>query len=135
MNTSKYSQVIPEFIRKIFFDDVFTIIGPGTQTRSFCYVADHVRLVMKLINACRNDVFNVGSDEEVTILELARLLHEIVGKPFKPKILPPRPGDRKRRCPDITKLVNAVNDRPRIKLREGLKRTVDYYVKLWNIRI
>ena len=134
MDTSEYGQVIPEFIRKLFFDDVFTIIGPGTQTRSFCYVDDHVRLVMKLIDRCRNDVFNVGSDEEVTIMELAKVLHELVGKPFKPKILPSRPGDRMRRRPDISKLINAVDDRPKVDLREGLKLTLNYYIKLWGIK-
>ncbi len=135
MDTSEYGQVIPEFIRKLFFDDVFTIIGPGTQTRSFCYVEDHVRLVMKLIEKCRNDVFNIGSDEEVTIIELAKIMHELVGRPFKPKILPPRPGDRMRRRPDITKLINAINDRPTIGLKEGLKYTIEYYIKLWNINV
>ncbi len=133
MDTSEYGQVIPELIRKLFFDEVFTIIGPGTQTRSFCYVDDHVRLVMKLVEKCRNDVFNVGSDEEVTILELAKILHELVGRPFKPKILPPRPGDRMRRRPDISKLIRAVDDKPRIGLREGLKLTINYYIKLWGI--
>jgi len=68
MDTSEYGQVIPEFIRKVFFEQEFTIYGDGTQTRAFMYVEDHVRLVTKLIQNTANVVVNVGNDEEITIL-------------------------------------------------------------------
>ncbi len=135
MDTSKYGQVIPEFIRKIFFEKEFTIIGPGTQTRSFCYIDDHIEMTMRLIAAVRDEIVNVGNDEEVTILELARLLHEIVGKKFEYKLLPPRPGDPMRRLPSIEKAVGLTGYRPRVSLREGLYRTVKWYADKWGVQL
>jgi len=135
MDTSEYGQVIPEFIRKVFFDSEFTLYGDGKQTRAFMYIEDHVRLVTKLIQKVPNVIVNVGNDKEIAILELARLIHEIVGRPFRPKFLPPRPNDRKRRCPDITLLKALTNDYPRIDLVEGLVRTINWYANLWGIKI
>ena len=134
MDTSEYGQVIPEFIRKVFFEPEFTIYGDGGQRRAFMYIEDHVRLVTKLIQNASNDIVNVGNDKETTILELARLIHEMVNRSFRPKFLPPRPNDRKRRCPDIALLKALTNDYPRIDLVEGLVRTINWYANLWGIK-
>jgi len=126
MDTSEYGQVIPEFIRKILKEDKFTIIGPGTQTRSFCYIDDFVEMTIRLLEH-RNVIVNVGNPEEIKIIDLARLLHEIAGKEFEYKLLPPRRGDIMRRVPDISKLIKLTGYRPRISLKEGLKRTFRWY--------
>lgn len=135
MDASEYGQVIPEFIRKLLLEKEFTIYGDGKQTRTFTYVDDHVRLVYKLVLKAANIIINVGSDKEASILELARIMHELVGKPFKPRFFPARPYDRKRRCPDITLLKNTVNDCPKVILEEGLRRTILYYAKMWKLNV
>jgi UDP-glucuronate decarboxylase len=130
MDTSEYGQVIPEFIRKVLREEEFTIIGDGTQTRAFMHVDDHVRIVKRLVETGPyNDVYNVGSSQEVAILELARIMHEIVGRSFKPVFLPPRPHDRKRRCPDITKIIKATGLTPQIDLYTGLRQTTKWYME------
>jgi len=135
MDTSKYGQVIPEFIRKLFYDREFTIIGPGTQTRSFCYITDNVELTFRAMLKVDNEILNVGNDKEVTILELAKIMHEIVGRKFEPKILPPRPGDPMRRVPDIRKIVSLTGYRPMVSLREGLRNTIKWYAERWGFYV
>jgi nucleoside-diphosphate-sugar epimerase len=129
MDSSEYGQVIPEFIRKIFVEPEFTIIGPGTQTRSFCYVDDNIEMTFRTFKTINNEIFNVGNDEEISIIELAKIMHEIVGKEFKYKLLPPREGDPNRRVPNINKLVSKIGYRPQVSLKEGLIKTIEWYKK------
>jgi len=127
MDTSEYGQVVPEFIKKMYKDKKFTIIGEGKHTRSYCYVEDHTRLVTKLIEKASNEIVNVGNDTETTVDELAQTIHKIGGKEFKPSYLPGREYDHKRRCPDISKLKKLINDEPKVSLEEGLKKTIEDY--------
>ena len=135
MDTSEYGQVVPEFINKMFNDDQFTIIGNGEHTRSFCYVDDHTRLVRKLVEKVSNEIVNVGSNQEIKIVDLAEMMHKIENKEFDPKYLPGREYDHKRRHPDITKLKKLTNDQPKITLKEGLGKTIDAFKKLQNNKI
>ena len=83
MDNTKYGQVVPEFFRKLK-DKEFTMIGDGTQTRSFCYVEDHTKLAVMLSESVSNDVVNIGNDEQVTILELAKKIHDLNNINFNP---------------------------------------------------
>ena len=125
MDTSEYGQVIPEFINKMFNDNKFTIIGNGEHTRSFCYVDDHTRLARKLIENVQNKIINLGNDKEIKIVELAKKIHQIEKKEFKPDYLPAREYDHKRRCPDINKLKQLIKDYPKISLETGLQKTIE----------
>lgn len=127
MDTSEYGQVIPEFIKKMFKDKQFTIIGDGNHTRSFCYVDDHTRLVRILSEKISNEIVNIGNDKETRIVDLAEKIHTIEKKPFNPKYLPGREYDHKRRCPDISKLRKLINDEPKINLETGLGKTISEY--------
>ncbi len=130
MDTSEYGQVIPEFINKMFEDKKFTIIGDGEQTRSFCYVTDHTRVVKKLTENVSNEIVNVGNDKETSIINLAEIMHKMEKKEFYPEFLQEREYDHKRRCPDISKLKKLINDYPKINLDEGLYKTLkDYKMK------
>jgi len=129
MDTSEYGQVVPELINKMFKSGQFTIIGDGTQTRSFCYVSDHTRLVRKLAENVSNEIVNIGSDKETRIVDLAEIMHKLIDKEFNPKYLPPREYDHKRRCPDITKLKKLTNDYPKVSMEEGLRKTIDAFKK------
>ena len=121
MDNTKYGQVVPEFFRKLQ-DDEFTIIGDGTQTRSFCHVDDHKRLSVMLSENVSNDVVNIGNDEQITILELAEKVHNVDGHTFNPSFLPPRDYDTQRRQPDIIKIKTLFPDYKFITIDEGLRR-------------
>ena len=121
MDNTKYGQVVPEFFRKLK-DKEFTIIGDGTQTRSFCYVDDHKRLAVMLSEQLSNDVVNIGNDEQVTILELAKRIHKINGMKFNPKFLPSRDYDTQRRQPDISKIRSCFSQYNFVNLNQGLKK-------------
>jgi nucleoside-diphosphate-sugar epimerase len=129
MDTSEYGQVIPEFIKKMFNNSEFTIIGNGEHTRSFCYISDHTRLTRKLIEQISNEIVNLGNDKETKIFDLAREMHKIENKDFRPKYLPGREYDHKRRQPDLLKMKKLINDYPKINLREGLEKTIKDYKK------
>lgn len=126
MDTSEYGQVIPEFIRKLS-EPKFTIIGNGKQTRSFCYVDDLVEMTVRAVKSVKNEIINIGNDEEIEILEMARLVHELAGRKFEYKLLPPRKGDPKRRVPDISKMKKLLGYKPKIDIRTGLELMLDSY--------
>jgi|15BtaG_2_1085339.scaffolds.fasta_scaffold03097_4 nucleoside-diphosphate-sugar epimerase len=127
MDNTEYGQVVPEFIRKIKNDKEFSIIGGGEQTRSFCYVDDHTRLVVSLAETAKNDIVNVGANEEITIKQLAEMLHVVMDREFDPFFEPPRDYDTKRRQPDVTKLLKYNPNYNFIETLEGLKKTVEWY--------
>lgn len=121
MDNTKYGQVIPEFFRKLSNGN-FTIIGNGKQTRSFCHVDDHKRLSVMLSETVNNDIVNIGNDEQITILELAKKIHNIKGIKFEPKFAPPRDYDTKRRQPNMSKIKNSYPDYKFINLESGLRK-------------
>lgn len=132
MDTSEYGQVIPEFIRKVYSDDQFTIIGDGKQTRAFCYVNDHTRLALQLAEEVSNEIVNIGTDHKIEIKKLAREVHKVIGEKFQAKHLPPRDHDPRHRCPKITKLRDLTGSKPKIRLEEGLKKTVNWYQSIFD---
>jgi len=129
MDTSTYGQVIPEFIRKVYLEPEFTLIGPGTQTRSFCYIDDNIEMTIRCFNQLENEVLNIGNDEEISILDLAGLIHQIACKDFKYRLLPSRQGDPMRRVPSIDKVTKLVGYRPVTALKEGLVKTLSAWRK------
>jgi len=133
MDTTSYGQVIPEFIRKLLLEPEFTIIGDGSQTRSFCYIDDIVELLVRAARSVDNDTLNLGNPQEITILNLAQCLHQIEGKEFKYQLLPPRAGDSQRRHPDITKAKKLLDYEPQKDIDEGLRLTIDWYKKKWGL--
>jgi len=132
MDSSTYGQVIPEFIRKLLLEKEFTVIGSGQQTRSFCYIDDIVEMIMRATEFVSNEVLNIGNAQEISILELAKLLHKLEGREFKYRVLPPRLGDTERRVPDVAKAEKLLNYKPQIDIREGLRLTLDWYKRKWG---
>ena len=127
MDASKFGQVVPEFIHRALSNEPFTIIGDGSQTRSFCHVDDHVRMVLALAMDPRGvGVYNIGNDEEVTMMELARTIHEVLDLPFEVVHLPPRPNDPVRRVPDCSSTW-AITGPCEIDLRAGIAKTATWY--------
>ena len=121
--------VVPIFIKLALKNDPIHIYGDGLQTRSFCYVDDNVDACINAINApsCLNDVINIGSDKEQTILSLAQQIIKITNSKSEIKFLPPLDeGDMMRRCPDTSKMKKILN-RYLISLEEGIKKLVNHY--------
>ena len=90
MDNTEYGQVIPEFIKKIKNDKNFVIIGSGKQTRSFCYVEDHCKTVVELCSLAQNEIFNIGAGTEISINFLAKTIHRLMHRDYKPTYPPDR---------------------------------------------
>ena len=121
--------VLPRFVRAALAGAPLKVYGDGSQTRTFCYVDDTVDACMAVHDhgACENYVINIGSDVEISILELARTVIRSVGSSSAIEHLPPLPeGDMTRRCPDTRKM-NKLLKRPLVPLEEGIRRLAEYY--------
>ena len=119
--------VISKFLRAALKGDNITIYGDGMQTRTFCFVEDNISACEKIFreNLHVNDVVNIGSDQECTVLQLAETVIKVTGSSSQIVHLPPLPeGDMTRRRPDITKM-NAVLQRPLTSLESGLKMIIE----------
>lgn len=130
MVASKYGQVVPELITRLKRgESPLNIIGDGTQTRSFCYVDDHVKLVSRLVcqEGAMGKVINVGNPTEVSIIELAAEIQAAVGKKVALNHLPGRPNDTLKRCPNVNALLSLVGDFEFTSLEEGLIKTAKTY--------
>ncbi|MFG1930499.1 NAD-dependent epimerase/dehydratase family protein [Mycobacterium sp. NPDC048908] len=127
-----WKHVEPQFILRALGcqdagDKAFPIQGDGTETRSFCYVDDVVEGILTMYEkGGHREVYHIGSDEEITIRELAARIGKIVGIDLDVRPGALQQGGTKRRCPDISKM-RALGWSPVVGLDEGLKRTVGWY--------
>lgn len=114
--------VIPKFLKRAIRGEDIFIYGDGSQTRSFCYIDDNIDSCIQAINdpEAVNEVINVGSDIEISVLELAQKIIKLTGDKSKIIYKAPLPeGDMSRRCPEISKMKKLLN-RDLITLEEGL---------------
>jgi UDP-glucuronate decarboxylase len=117
-------RVVSNFIAQSLRGNPLTVYGDGSQTRSFCYVADLVDGLMKLMNGDQIGPINLGNPEEYTILELAEKIRDRIN-PGQEIVYKPLPqDDPKQRKPDITKAQTYLNWQPTIPLAEGLSKTI-----------
>jgi UDP-glucuronate decarboxylase len=122
-------RVVSNFIVQALRNEPLTIYGTGKQTRSFCYVDDLIDGLVRFMLApqpLRTPV-NLGNREEFTILELAELVIELTGCRARLRRLPLPSDDPLQRCPDIELARRELAWEPRVPLREGLKRTIEYF--------
>ena len=119
-------RVVTNFIVQALKGQDITVYGDGSQTRSFSYVQDTVNGIVSLMESEHNDVFNIGNPTEITINELASKIIEITNSNSKliNKDLPQ--DDPKQRKPDITKAKTLLNWEPKVKLEDGLTKTIDW---------
>jgi UDP-glucuronate decarboxylase len=118
--------VVPRFLKAALKNEPIYIYGDGLQTRSFCYVDDNVETCVKAMveGLCINDVLNVGSDVEQTILSLAQNIISVAKSNSQIVHLPPlEEGDMTRRCPDTSKM-KMILGRPLINLEEGITKLI-----------
>jgi len=122
-------RVISNFIRQALREEPLTVYGDGTQTRSFCYRDDVVEGMIRMMENEEGFVgpVNLGNPEEFTIYELAQVVLELTGS-RSPLVFKPRPADDPaRRCPDITLARKKLGWVPKVPLREGLARTIEWF--------
>ncbi len=120
-------RVVSNLVVQALRGEPLTIYGDGTQTRSFCYVDDLVDGLYRLFRSDLAGPVNVGNPREITILELATAIQAETGSSL-PLVNEPLPeDDPTRRCPDISLAERALNWRPQIDLREGIRRTVAHF--------
>ena len=116
--------VISKFMVRSLKNYNVKIYGDGTQTRTFCYVDDNIQATVNAFNKNMfvNDVVNIGSDNEITVLELAEKIIKLTHSKSKIIHLPPLPeGDMTRRQPDATKMKQLLSH-PFLPLEDGLKK-------------
>lgn len=119
--------VVSRFISKALSEKPLTIYGDGSQTRTFCYIDDNIDATVSAFknNMYVNDVVNIGGDEEIPVIDLARTIIRLTGSKSSLKHLPAlKEGDMTRRKPDISKMKLLLN-RPMLPFEEGLKRIID----------
>ncbi len=124
-------RVVSNFVRQALAGEDLTIFGDGSQSRSFCYVDDLINGILAMMEA--PDDFpgpvNLGNPDEFTIRELAALVRELTSSESKIKVeaRPLPEDDPVRRQPDITLARAQLGWEPKIPLRDGLKRTIDWF--------
>ena len=122
-------RVVSNFIVQALRGEPLTIYGDGSQTRSFCYVDDLVSGLIALMENSSNEPgpVNLGNPSEFTMLELASLVLDMTGSssPIEHRDLPA--DDPKQRQPNIDKAKKVLGWEPSVPLRDGLKKTIDYF--------
>ncbi|MCS6933974.1 MAG: NAD-dependent epimerase/dehydratase family protein [Chitinophagales bacterium] len=119
--------VMTRFIKAALENKEITIYGDGSQTRTFCYRDDNVEACVRCLyeDLHINDTVNIGSDHEISILDLAKLIIKITNSKSEIVHLPPlKEGDMTRRRPDITKMKKLLG-RPMTTLEEGIRKTIE----------
>ena len=125
-------RVVSNFIVQALKSEPITIFGDGSQTRSFCYINDMVDALIGLMNTSNSFTgpMNLGNPDEFTILELAELVVDLTNSNSKIVFKPLPQDDPVRRRPDISLAKEKIRWSPKIKLWEGLVKTIEYFDKL-----
>ena len=131
--SGRYGMVIPNFVRQALAGEPITVFGSGTQSRCFGYVGDVVRGIIGLSTEPRavGHVFNLGSNQEITIQELAKLVKTMTASVSKIITIPYEKAyesgfeDMPRRVPDLTKAQELINFKPCTQLRDTLSLIIE----------
>jgi nucleoside-diphosphate-sugar epimerase len=121
--------VLPRFLKAALRNEPVTIYGDGSQTRTFCYVDDNIDTTLGILDnkEAENQTINIGSDQEITMLDLAKKVIGLTGSSSSIIHLPPlKEGDMTRRKPDITRMKQFLH-RPLTSLDEGINKLLAFY--------
>lgn len=116
-------RVVSTFIRQALANEPLTIFGDGIQTRSFCFIDDLVSAIIAMGKSSQTGPINLGNPKEHTLLELANLVHAIVGGSKAIKFLELPEDDPKRRNPDISRARKLLNWEPTVGIEKGIELT------------
>jgi dTDP-glucose 4,6-dehydratase len=120
-------RVISNFMVQALRGEALTIYGDGRQTRSFCYVDDLIEGIVRLSRSDEHFPVNIGNPDEYTILECAQAVLEVTGSKSELSFQELPEDDPARRRPDITKARTLLGWEPRIGLKEGLRRSLEFF--------
>lgn len=120
-------RVVPAFICQALAGNPLTVFGDGSQTRSFCYVDDLIEGVVRVLFSEITEPVNLGNPQEMTVLQFAKIIKELTGSSSPIEFRPLPEDDPKVRQPDITKARVFLGWEPRVPLRMGLLRTIEYF--------
>ena len=120
-------RALPNFVHQALTGQPITVYGDGQQTRSFCYVSDLIEGIYRLMNSDEHEPVNIGNPQEITILEFAERIRQLLGSEV-PIVFKPLPqDDPKQRCPDISKAKRLLGWQPKVNLDEGLRLTLEFF--------
>jgi UDP-glucose 4-epimerase len=133
--TGQYGMVIPTFVKQALAGRPITVYGSGKQSRCFCYVGDVVGALVKLMDAedSVGEVFNIGSTQEISIVDLAQRVKELTRSESEIVFVPYDEAyeegfeDMPRRIPDTTKVNKLVGFKPEKRLDEILQAVIDFH--------
>ena len=133
--TGQYGMVIPTFVKQALSGRPITVFGDGKQSRCFGYVGDVVGALMKLMDdeSAVGEVFNIGSNQEISIMDLARKVKELTNSESEIVLIPYDEAyeegfeDMPRRIPDISKVNAQVGFQPEMSLEGILKSVIDFH--------
>ena len=123
-------RALPAFIGQVLRGENLTVFGDGSQTRSFCYVDDLVEGIYRLLKSDYSLPVNIGNPDEISLKEFAEEILQLTGNKVKITFMPLPVDDPKQRQPDISKARKLLNWEPKVKRKEGLKSTYEYFKAL-----
>jgi dTDP-glucose 4,6-dehydratase len=122
-------RALPAFMSQALSNEDITVFGDGSQTRSFCYVADLVEGIYRLLFSNYAKPVNIGNPVEITLKEFAEEIQQLIGGTSKIIYQALPTDDPKQRRPDISKAKEILGWEPKVSRSEGLKITLDYFKK------
>jgi len=133
-------RVLPNFVEHALRREPLPVHGDGRNTRAYCYINDAIECIFRILltEECAGESFNIGNpDQEISVKGLADIVKEVVEENLpeftvdinftEPPLAVYADSDPKRRCPDISKVTEFTGYSPKYPLREGLKRTIEWY--------
>ena len=120
-------RVVPAFISQALKNKPITVFGDGKQTRSFCYCSDLIEGMYRLMMSNTNLPVNIGNPHEMTMLQFAVAIIKATGSKSKIVHKPLPQDDPKQRKPDISRAKKLLKWEPKVKLNEGLVKTIEYF--------
>ena len=123
-------RVVPALICQALAGEPMTVFGDGSQTRSFCYVSDLIEGIYRLLLSNEKEPTNVGNPAELSVLDFARTIQKLTGTKSEIVNRPLPVDDPKVRQPDITKARTKLGWEPKVRLEDGLAKTIEYFRSL-----
>jgi len=120
-------RAVPNFLVQALKNEPITVYGSGSQTRSLCYVDDLMEGVVRLLGTDYGDPVNIGSEDEVTMLQLAKRIRDLSGSSSEIVFKPLPEDDPKQRRPDLTRARQVLRWEPTTPLDAGLNKTIAYF--------
>ncbi len=123
-------RVVPALIGQALAGEPMTVFGDGSQTRSFCYVSDLIEGIYRLFLSGEADPVNIGNPSELSVLDFARTIQRLTGTRSQIVFKPLPVDDPRVRQPDISRARRLLGWEPKVKLEEGLSKTIEYFRQL-----